>query len=106
MADEAFSLIQLAAIILLVYLLVRFFRPTSPGASSSASSVSGSRNPVEQYRAQIETLSGMFPQHTRREILWDLQANRGNVGQTTERILGGRGLDIVGLARLHSVFPW
>lgn len=39
----------------------------------------------------------MFPQVGRREIMWDLQRNGGSVAATTERILGGRGLEVVSL---------
>lgn len=37
----------------------------------------------------------MFPQVGRREIMWDLQGNGGSVAATTEKILGGRGLERV-----------
>ncbi|RVX68660.1 hypothetical protein B0A52_07087 [Exophiala mesophila] len=35
----------------------------------------------------------MFPQLSRRDIMWDLHRNRGSVQATTERVLTGRGLD-------------
>lgn len=44
----------------------------------------------------------MFPQVSRRSIMWDLQRNGGNVVATTERILSGRGLEVVSLVG----FPW
>jgi hypothetical protein len=37
----------------------------------------------------------MFPQVPRRSIMWDLQRNGGNVVATTERVLSGRGLEVV-----------
>lgn len=37
----------------------------------------------------------MFPQIGRREIQWDLQRNGGSPAATTERILSGRGLEVV-----------
>jgi hypothetical protein len=40
----------------------------------------------------------MFPQVSRRSIMWDLQRNGGNVVSTTERILSGRGLEVVSSA--------
>ncbi|KAL1953745.1 hypothetical protein VTO42DRAFT_2309 [Malbranchea cinnamomea] len=43
--------------------------------------------------AQVEQISQMFPQLSRREIMWDLHRNGGSVAATTERILSGRGLD-------------
>lgn len=39
----------------------------------------------------------MFPQIDRRSIMWNLQRDGGNVGATTERVLSGRGLEVVGL---------
>lgn len=45
--------------------------------------------------AQVEQISQMFPQLSRRDIMWDLQLNGGSVAATTERILSGRGLDTV-----------
>lgn len=36
----------------------------------------------------------MFPQVSRRSVMWDLQRNGGNVVATTERILSGRGLEV------------
>lgn len=44
---------------------------------------------------QIEQVAQMFPQLSRREIMWDLQRNGGSVAATTERILTGRGLETV-----------
>ena len=41
----------------------------------------------------------MFPQVSRREIIWDLQRNGGSVAATSERILSG-----VGLERVSRVF--
>jgi len=35
----------------------------------------------------------MFPQLSRRDIMWDLQRNGGNVAATTERVLSGRALE-------------
>jgi hypothetical protein len=46
----------------------------------------------------VERVQQMFPQVSRRSIMWDLQRNGGNVVATTERILSGRGLEEVSLA--------
>ena len=46
----------------------------------------------------MERIQQMFPQVSRRNIMWDLQRNGGNVVATTERILSGRGLEVVSLA--------
>lgn len=48
--------------------------------------------------AQVEQISQMFPQLSTREIMWDLQRNGGSVAATTERILTGRGLEMVRFA--------
>ncbi len=45
----------------------------------------------------MERVQQMFPQVSRRSIMWDLQRNGGNVVATTERILSGRGLEVVSL---------
>ena len=45
----------------------------------------------------MERIQQMFPQTSRRCIMWDLQRNGGNVAATTERILSGRGLETVSL---------
>ncbi len=47
----------------------------------------------------------MFPQLSRRDIMWDLQRNGGSVAATTERVLGGRGLERVCSNRfLNAIF--
>lgn len=46
---------------------------------------------------QVDQLQQMFPQLNRRDIQWDLQRNGGSVQATTERVLGGRGLERVSL---------
>jgi coupling of ubiquitin conjugation to ER degradation protein 1 len=65
--------------------------------SSRASGGDGSsrRNGQRFTPAQVEQITQMFPQLNRRDIMWDLQRNGGSVAATTERILGGRGLEPV-----------
>ncbi|KAL8769773.1 MAG: hypothetical protein Q9209_004389 [Squamulea sp. 1 TL-2023] len=43
--------------------------------------------------AHVDQIQQMFPQLNRRDIQWDLQRNGGSVQATTERVLGGRGLE-------------
>lgn len=43
--------------------------------------------------AKVDQVSSVFPQLDRRSIAWDLQRNGGSVEATTERVLGGRGLE-------------
>lgn len=46
----------------------------------------------------------MFPQVGRREIQWDLQRNGGSPAATTERILSGRGLEVVSCPAFRLVY--
>jgi CUE domain len=90
---------QLAVLLIVGFLAVRWIFSSSssstsqqpPGRATAASRGAGPRvNPNH-----VETLSQMFPQLNRREIMWDLQRNGGNVQATTERLLTGRGLETV-----------
>jgi coupling of ubiquitin conjugation to ER degradation protein 1 len=46
---------------------------------------------------QVEAVAQMFPSFSRRDIMWDLNRNGGNIQMTIERLLGGRGLETVRL---------
>jgi len=89
---------QLALLILVGVLAWRWVYP-SPSDPSSSSSAIPSNNRSSRGAGQrvnlrdVDTIAAMFPQLGRREIMWDLQRNGGNVQMTTERILGGRGLE-------------
>jgi coupling of ubiquitin conjugation to ER degradation protein 1 len=90
-----FSLSQLLVILVLGFLVIRWiFFSSTPSSQSSHGHASGTSrvNP-----AQVEQVSQMFPQLDRRDIMWDLQRNGGNVQATTERILNGRTLEVVRL---------
>lgn len=78
---------QLIAVAVVGFLAIRWFmsKPSTPGSSSSR------RNTIDM--SKIEQVSSVFPQLDRRSIAWDLQRNGGNVEATTERVLGGRGLE-------------
>ena len=52
--------------------------------------------------AQVEQIAQMFPQLNRRDIMWDLQRNGGSMAATTERVLGGRGLEVVSVKSPES----
>lgn len=100
MADQTINLPQLVFIVILGGLAIRYFF-FSDGSSSSSSP---SRNPnsasnLRAREADVERIQQMFPQVSRRSIMWDLQRNGGNVVATTERVLSGRGLEVVSLAR-------
>ena len=89
-ADEqpTLSLPSLAFVAILGFVVYRYFISSRPSSSRS-------NNALRFTAAQVEQISQMFPQLNRRDIMWDLHRNRGSVAATTERILGGRGLDPV-----------
>ena len=95
-SDQTVNLPQLIIVLVLGGLAIRyfFFSNSSPStANRGASSV----NNVRAREADVERIQQMFPQVSRRSIMWDLQRNGGNVVATTERILSGRGLEVVSL---------
>ena len=96
-SDQTINIPQLILILFLGGLAIRYF------FFSSSSSASGNRNGssannLRAREADVERIQQMFPQVSRRNIMWDLQRNGGNVVATTERILSGRGLEVVSLA--------
>lgn len=95
MSDQSsINLPQIFVILLVGFLLYRWFFISSDAAGGEQSRQNGARlNP-----AQVEQLSQMFPQLDRRQLMWELQRNGGSVAATTERILGGRGLEVVSWA--------
>jgi coupling of ubiquitin conjugation to ER degradation protein 1 len=102
MADgQTISVPQLILVLLLGALAIRwlFFSNSSSRASNETSSANNNR--VRE--ADVETIQLMFPQVARRSIMWDLLRNGGNVAATTERILNGRGLEVVS-ALLHFLY--
>lgn len=87
MAEQAFNIPQIIAVLLVGFLAVRWF------FSSSSNQATSSRNGGRQVNpAHVEQVLQMFPQLDRRTIMWDLQRNGGSVQATTERVLAGRGL--------------
>lgn len=100
MADQTINLPQLILILVLSGLAIRYF---FFGGNSSTTGAAGGRsgngvNGTRAREADVERIQQMFPQVQRRSIMWDLQRNGGNVVATTERILSGRGLEVVSLA--------
>lgn len=96
---------QLLIVILVGAFAIRylFFSGSNPAASGV------NRNSANNIRAREEDvgrIQQMFPQISRRSIMWDLQRNGGNVVATTERILSGRGLEVVSTSifSLYSEF--
>lgn len=88
------SLLTLAVV---SFFVIRWFLNRGSSLGPDGSGSRGRRNVVDP--AQVEQISQMFPQLSARDIVWDLQRNGGSVAATTERILTGRGLDVVGSSR-------
>lgn len=86
---ETISYPSIVIVLAISYLLYRYLTGSSSASPSSASS----RNGLRFTSAQVDQVAAMFPQLSRRDIMWDLQRNRGSVQGTIERVLGGRGLD-------------
>ena len=79
---------QLIAVAIVGFLAIRWFL-NKPSSDPSSPSSRGRQVDV----SKVDQVSAMFPQLDRRTIAWDLQRNGGYVAATTERVLGGRGLD-------------
>jgi len=89
--EETISYPSIALVLALGFVLYRYFF-----ASQSPSPSAPSRNNGLRFTpAQVDQVSAMFPQLSRRDIMWDLQRNRGSVQGTIERVLGGGRLDAV-----------
>lgn len=102
-SNQTLNVPSLLLVFVLLFLTLRYFffnrQGESPGSSSSSSSLlrggGGGGGGGGPDPAQVDQIESMFPQFSRREIMWDLQRNGGSMPATTERILAGRGLDAV-----------
>lgn len=99
MAEQTLNIPQLLAVILVGFVIIRWFFYSS---SSNSNSNSNDPRPQDSRNAgrradprHVDQIAQMFPQIGRREIQWDLQRNGGSPAATTERILSGRGLEVV-----------
>lgn len=93
--EATISIPSLAFVAVLGYFIYRYFFSTSQGGADGGSP-SSSRTPGLRFTpAQVDQVAQMFPQLSRRDIMWDLHRNRGSVPATTERVLSGRGLEPV-----------
>lgn len=92
-ASSTFNIPQLIVIVVVSFLLFRWYSSASP--AGGATDRSNSRNSAPRVNpAAVEQVVLMFPQLQRRDIMWDLSRNGSNVAATTERILSGRGLEV------------
>lgn len=95
-SEQTINIPQLILVLVMSALAIRYFFFTGPSPSNANSSQhTRSASNVRAREADVEMIQQMFPQVTRRNIMWDLQRNGGNVPATTERILSGRGLESV-----------
>jgi coupling of ubiquitin conjugation to ER degradation protein 1 len=101
MADQTIGLPQLLILLVVGALAIRYFFFSSGNTSSQNRSTTSANN-IRAREADVERIQQMFPQVSRRSIMWDLQRNGGNVVATTERILSGRGLEVVSPARFFG----
>lgn len=92
-SEQTVNVPQLIIILVLGALAFRYFFWSSPSPATQQGR-NGANN-LRAREADVERIQQMFPQVSRRSIMWDLQRNGGNVVATTERILSGRGLEIV-----------
>jgi coupling of ubiquitin conjugation to ER degradation protein 1 len=92
--EQTINLPQLLLVLFIGGLAVRYFFFSGPATPSPAAP---SASNVRAREADVERIQQMFPQVPRRNIMWDLQRNGGNLAATTERILSGRGLETVSL---------
>ncbi|RMZ85823.1 hypothetical protein DV737_g527, partial [Chaetothyriales sp. CBS 132003] len=98
--EPTLSIPSLVLVGILIFFTYQYFF-----TSRSSSSSSGPDNGLRFTAAQVEQVSSVFPHLSRRDIMWDLQRNRGSVQATTERVLSGRGLDPVSSVRRATIFP-
>ena len=107
MADEepTLNIPSLLTLAVVSFFVIRWFLSSrSPGDESTSGggwNGSGVGGPGGRRvdPAHVEQISQMFPQLNRRDIMWDLQRNGGSVAATTERVLTGRGLEVVSIFR-------
>jgi coupling of ubiquitin conjugation to ER degradation protein 1 len=96
MSDEepSINIPSLLTLAVVSFFVIRWFFNRDSGSGTNASGRLRGRvvDPT-----QVEQISQMFPQLSRRDIMWDLQRNGGSVAATTERILTGRGLETVSI---------
>jgi coupling of ubiquitin conjugation to ER degradation protein 1 len=90
-SDQTINLPQLVLVLIIGGLAYRYFFYTP----SSSTPETRNANNARAREADVERIMQMFPQADRRSIMWDLQRNGGNLPATTERILSGRGLEVV-----------
>ncbi|KAF2026322.1 hypothetical protein EK21DRAFT_74440 [Setomelanomma holmii] len=92
MAEQSINIPQVLVFLVVSFLALRWYlsKPSAAGTRAAPH-----QSTVRINTAQVDQIAQMFPQLSRRDIMWDLQRNGGNAAATTERVLSGRGLDAV-----------
>jgi coupling of ubiquitin conjugation to ER degradation protein 1 len=92
MTEQTLNIPQILVFVVITVLAVRwYFSKPADGTRPAAANRAAPRiSPT-----QIDQVAQMFPQLDRRTIAWDLSRNGGNVAATTDKVLGGRTLEVV-----------
>ena len=90
--ETSVNIPQILAVALVGFFALRWFLNKS-GSSTAPTGSGSSGRPRRVDVTKVDQISSMFPQLDRRAIAWDLERNGGSVPATTDRILGGQGLD-------------
>jgi coupling of ubiquitin conjugation to ER degradation protein 1 len=78
---------QAAALLVISYLVYRYFFTSTPTAASTSTAPASRRVDPRRLAQQVEIVHGMFPQYTTAAIEAELIRNGGSIEVTTERIL-------------------
>ncbi|KAF1981840.1 putative AMFR protein [Aulographum hederae CBS 113979] len=93
MSDQSLNIPQLVVVLVLGFLAVRWYL-ARPATSATPHAPGVRRSPGHRVNpALVEQVAQMFPQLSRRDIMWNLSRNGGSVAAVTERHLSGRGLE-------------
>ncbi|ESZ90531.1 hypothetical protein SBOR_9080 [Sclerotinia borealis F-4128] len=104
MSEQTVNIPQLIIIILVGAFAIRYLFFSGTNTATSGANRNSANN-IRAREADVERIQQMFPQVSRRSIMWDLQRNGGNVVATTERILSGRGLEVIYPLSMASYVP-
>jgi coupling of ubiquitin conjugation to ER degradation protein 1 len=103
MAEQSVNIPQVLVFLVVSFLAVRWYfsKPSAAGTRAAPHQSTARIN-----TAHVDQIAQMFPQLSRRDIMWDLQRNGGNVAATTERALSGRGLDTVSANPFAKIYSY
>ena len=105
--EATISIPSLAFVAVLGYFIYRyFFSAPTELSSTSSTNPRGTTPGIRFTPAQVDQIAAMFPQLSRRDIMWDLHRNRGSVQSTTERVLMGGRLDAVSQDYTRHAWAW